>query len=206
MIVDRPWHHFNISTKDAFSDHGNKFLSEIRQADKLTILESKDFKLFNPDWITKVSAAIQNQLASIMIFYRPAQMQWPAAHIDVNTNLMNESNTIKFVPSAINLIYNGINDDSEMVWYDCPEIKETDVQWTVAKTAYLDYDPASLTEISRCCIGTHLTLVRADIPHNIIMGDVPRLSISMRFTQARWQDPSWEGIVKQCENYLKIED
>jgi len=203
MISDRPWHHLNINTDHAISQKGHEYFGNIVKNNSMNIAQTRDIELFNPDWLQQLCECTQNEVSSIMVFYRPSYHQYPTAHIDLNTNYIKETGQVSATCAAVNMIYNGANDDSEMIWYQCPAYTQDDVQWTMAQTAYLDFDPKTLTEVSRCCIGNNVTLVRTDLPHNIIMGQTPRLSISIRFKWLGWQDPSWSGIVEQCQPCLR---
>ena len=199
----RPWHHFTISTSNAFSNQGHDYFSNILKEKSLKVIELHDLNFFNLEWRDELSTKVCNNISSVMIFYRPSNFQYPTAHIDLNTNIMKQTGTINSPPAAINLIYNS-NDDSEMIWYHTPEVEFSDVKWTEAGTAYLDFDPSELVECSRCCIGNNLTLVRTDMPHNVVMGNTPRLSISIRFKWPGWKNPTWAGIVNQCSQHLNI--
>jgi hypothetical protein len=204
MNTDQPWYHFTIPTDNAFSDKGHTYFSKILNEKNVKVIELFDFELVNTEWREEVCDRVSNDMTSMMLFYRPSNFQYPTAHIDLNTNIIKQTGTIHSPPAAINLIYNS-NDDSEMIWYHTPELEFSDVKWTDADTAYIDFNPSELIECSKCCIGNNLTLVRTDIPHNVIMGNTPRLSVSIRFKWPGWKNPTWRGIVDQCSAYLNME-
>lgn len=205
LIKSRPWYYLTLPTAEAFSNEGHAFFSDIVKKNLPTVLEMHNFNVFQKAWVDELTNRLGNTPSSIMIFFRPANLQWPTAHVDLNTNEIKKTNDIRYTISAINLLYNGQNDDSKMIWYQCPELKLQDIQWSNANTAYLEVDTSKLEEIDVCRIGNNLTLVRTDIPHNIIMGEVPRLCISIRFSVAKLNNPTWDRIVEQYRNNLVLE-
>jgi hypothetical protein len=204
MSPEQPWYRFTFPTCPAFTDKGHDFFRTIIERGNLDILETRDLELFDPDWVNNLCVATDNEITSAMLFFRPAHWQEATAHIDFNTNVMKQTGVITTIPAAVNLIYDGALDDSEMVWYYAPEIKDSDVKWTAADTAYLEYLSEDLIEMSRCCMGNYVTLVRTDVPHNIIMQKRSRLCVSLRLRWTGWQDPTWPGIIEQCKNHLTI--
>jgi len=204
MTVDKPWHHLNITTDNAISQKGHAYFSGIVKNNTPCVLQTKDIELFNSDWVKQLCECTQNEVSTLVVFYRPPFYQHAAAHIDLNLKHALEAvDSVVTEPAGVNLVYNGANDTSQMVWYHCTEYTEKDVQWAMNHTPYINFDLESLSEMSRCCIGNNVTLVRTDIPHTILMSSEPRLSISVRFKWHGWQDFSWPGIFKQCEPYLR---
>lgn len=201
IVIDRPWYHLKLSTIGAITPKGAEFFSNIVKANRFYITELRDIDFFSLEWLNNLSSGVHNEVTSAMIFFRPADFQVSSAHIDLNTNMIKQTGKIVSISAAINLIYEGNHNDGEMIWYE-PPINTPAVQWTEAGTAFVDFDLETLTESSRCCIGNNLTLVRTDIPHNVIMGSTPRLSISLRLKWAKWKDPNWNGIVDQCRPFL----
>lgn len=193
-----------MTTDNAISQKGHEYFSDIIKNNTRYISKTKNMELFNSDWIEQISKCTQNEPSTLIVFYRPPFYQHPTAHLDLNLKYATEAEkTAVTCCAGVNMVYNGANDDSEMIWYHSPHYTEKDIQWTMGQSPYIEFDPASLTEMSRCCIGNNVTLVRTDIPHNVLMSSAPRLSISLRFKWHGWQDQSWSGIFKQCRPCLR---
>ena len=202
MTIDRPWYYFTISTAGAVSEQGKDFFDNLILDNNFMIKETKDFCFLDREWLEYLSDSIENIPTSAMIFFRPAGHQTPKAHIDVNTAYIKSTGDLSFPPCAINLLYQGHKDDSEMIWYQRPQNIGSYIDFTDVGTAYINVDPQLVEEVSRCCIGNHLTLVRTDIPHNILMKNSARLCYSIRFKWNGWKNHSWEGMVQQCSKHL----
>lgn len=141
--------------------------------------------MFNQDWLIYMENC-GAKIWGVMIFYRSPHYVHPEVHID------QVSNTYSTPSAALNWVV-AENDDSEMVWYDFPEASGNRLN-TTANTPYVTWPMAAVEnlEIARHCIGNQLTLVRTDIPHNIVVGNAPRWSVSLR-TEHRY--PDWGSIV-----------
>jgi len=124
--------------------------------------------------------------ANTMMFYRspgsnPFGSNPLTSHIDLDHN--NE-----LCSPALNYVIGGEN--SVMNWFKMPDEKYQ-VKFTPANTAYCSFKNNELEKIDQAELGQDLTLVRVDIPHNVLIGKEARLCISIRFKPIcyrRWED------------------
>jgi hypothetical protein len=92
-------------------------------------------------------------------------------------------------------------DDAEMIWYELPDktVNDHETRRTEANTKFYDWDIRGLTELTRRVIGPRCTVVRVDIPHNVIMYEYPRWSISAR-TKQRFA--TWTDVVDKVQSII----
>jgi hypothetical protein len=103
--------------------------------------------------------------------------------------------------AAINWVYSLDNSKSEMIWYDALEEGNIEV---IEKTSreHIYWNKSQVKEIERYSIRSP-TLVRTDIPHNVINNsDTPRWCVSIRFRPLK----SWDSIVEMLQDYIILED
>jgi hypothetical protein len=177
--VSKPWYRLNIDISNAVrADFDfNKLYSESEFADKpLGIWQFNSdtiSKVFTDKWIS-YTKNLGLDINGAMLFYREPYFVHSEAHIDVRRNN---------IPSvyAINWVIDP-EDDSEMVWYNEPTTAKREAK-TEAGTSYSYWRMGEIAdlEISRLCIGNRPTLVRVNIPHNIIVKSKRRWAISVRF-------------------------
>jgi hypothetical protein len=88
-----------------------------------------------------------------------------------------------------------------MIWYKLPDetVEDNSTKRTEADTKFYDWDICNLTEITRRVIGPRCTVVRVDIPHNIIMHEYSRWSISARTTQ---RFATWHDVVDKVQSII----
>lgn len=127
-------------------------------------------KLFTTEWLDYMNS-IGVPIAGALIFWRDSNYQHPTAHIDVAPN------ECSGLSAAINWCIG--EDKGQMVWYELPNTTGYSDQ-TPVDSNYQEWEITSLIESERKVIGNTPTLVRVDVPHNVIMGDSPRLLITAR--------------------------
>ena len=190
------WHTLNLDISTAIRPefNFNDFLQTGENkgipGDLWYLNQEKLTNMFNEEWLDYM----ENHGAKIwgaMIFYRSPHYIHPEVHID------QVSNSDSTPSAALNWVV-ADNDDSEMVWYDFPETTGKKLT-TTASTPYVTWPTVEVEEleVDRHCIGNKLTLVRTDIPHNIIVRNVPRWSISLR-TEERYS--TWDQIEQKFSN------
>lgn len=146
--------------------------------------EEQKFDFFDKDWLQYMKS-IDIEISSALVFYREPNFQYPTAHVDLPY-----ANETALSP-ALNWCIGP--DKGEMVWYEMPEVKPSNIKLTETQAQYLDFEINGLTEVSRRVIGNQCTLVRVDVPHNIIMHDVPRWLVSARTVRSI---DTWENTVE----------
>lgn len=127
-------------------------------------------------------------ICSLIIFRREPGSDHQWAHIDITAQ--------KQMPfAALNWAYE--DGSTEMVWYNPPaERRPDDQRFSVShgKGYSFVFRCEELVEKERFHVGTTPTLVRTDIPHNILVGNSPRWCISARFGINRFG--SWEDAIQ----------
>jgi len=189
-------HRTNISFKGALSELGGIEINRIRRlVDKKTFHHQKFIldkeKIFTDEWMQYVHDKLGMTPTTAMAFCRNPHVQLGAAHIDGGRDRE---------------IFMGLNwvqgeDDSEMIWYDMPDVLNDMLEDEYVKYWTFPEDEYDLKEIHRECVGNsdNLALVRADIPHDVIMGDKQRFGFTIRF----WKDyESWDDVVEQFKDVI----
>jgi hypothetical protein len=145
-------------------------------------------KMFTSSWLEYMQS-IDLDVEAVLIFYRMPHFIHPEAHIDYLYGKNNSSNI------AINWVV-GI-DDSEMVWYHTPSNVDSKVRKITPSGQgheYIAWPIGEVVEIERHTIGNIPTVVRVDIPHNIIVNRNPRWSVSVRI---KGNIRKWKDIVEK---------
>lgn len=194
MYKEKSWYELDVSVQDAFNNSGIKKIKQIKDemANSHTFINTWAFKdlnlLFSNKFIKNVSL-LSFPVESCIIFYRKKNYTHPTAHIDA----IDENNIVSF---GLNWVLG--YDDSEMVWH---YIKDNDfkIKTTSSNTGFIEFNNTSIKEKEKHIIGNKLTLVRTDIPHNIVVNSHDRLSISLR-TNKKYRTLPWVNIV---ESYKK---
>jgi hypothetical protein len=160
-----------------------------------TYIDEQVKEMFNQDWLDYMKS-LDMEVVKVLLFYRKAHFTHPEAHIDLDETAQSRYG-INWVLGA---------DDSEMVWYNLPNnISDYPVKTApVGNYGYIPFPYNELTEIDRRCIGHTPTLVRVDIPHNIVVNTNPRWAISIRFN-ADSELASWSDTVDYYKRFL-VED
>lgn len=149
--------------------------------------------MFTDTWLEYMKS-INLEVSAVLIFYRMPHFTHSEAHIDYLYGRNDTSNI------AINWVIN--EDDSSMAWYHTPD----DVATRIRKFTpgggheYISWPMTEVAEIERHTIGHTPTLVRIDIPHNIIVNNNPRWSVSVRLAG---NDREWEKIVDKFAPFIK---
>lgn len=190
----QPWYRLNIDMTNAinpnfdFDNYGNIFKLQDgvpKKAAWWKVDTSNINKFLSPIWINKFEKLIGYKLNYALIFYR-SEASLGKCHIDY------DSMTGKPLAYAINWCPK--LDDADMVWYNDTSDKFTK-ELLSAGNGEAKYTEYLLTEIdntviSRCKIGSTLTLVNNGIPHNVELNTTERWSISLRLnsTISSWKD------------------
>lgn len=177
-----PWHRLSCTTDSAVSDNFDsaEFLKKSKFAGfpvGIWSFKDKDMtQILNKTWLEYISDTLM-PVNSFLMFYRQAHFVYSYAHTDVFYQ------TEKPNIFGINLVINS-NDDSQMVWYDVPnETGTLEVTPVGVKYLYWPVTEIEHKELDRLTIGNQLTLVRTSIPHNVIVNQQARWSISLRFNK-----------------------
>jgi hypothetical protein len=204
-LYDKNWHKINIDISGALHNAFNvdNFLIGAEyvkknhcgvwgyNSDSLT-------QMFTEEWLSYMQS-LNLEVVSVLIFYRDAYFVFPEAHIDY---LFGED----YPYVAINWVLG--NDSSEIVWYNTPaDIDQKPRRITQSNQGheYVSWALNEVTEIDRHCIGNTPTIVRVDIPHNIIVNKNPRWSISVRCRiqgLEKSDKPQWASIVDNMKEYI----
>ena len=201
------WHKLNIDISTALSEEfdvtnfliGASYVDKNRcgvwgyNSDKLN-------QMFSDSWLEYMQS-LNLTVVSVLIFYRDAQFIFPEAHIDY---LFGEESPYV----AINWVLG--DDDSEMVWYQTPaDVHEKQRRVTQSNQGheYVSWPVSEVVEVERHCIGNIPTIVRVDVPHNIIVNKNPRWSISVRCQMSGLEitnAPVWNNIVDKMQVYIDV--
>jgi hypothetical protein len=147
---------------------------------------------FNQSWLNYMKD-IGFEICDLQLFYKTVNFRWHRAHIDMAYNPQAQ------LGIALNWCLDP--DDAEMVWYKLPDetVEDNSTKRTEADTKFYDWDICDLTEITRRVIGSRCTVVRVDIPHNIMMYKYSRWSISARTTQ---RFATWHDVVDKVQSII----
>lgn len=142
-------------------------------------------QLLDIDWINGMHQ-IGIPVKSALVFYRIPFYTHPEAHIDVFWSG-------EPVIAGINWTLDH-EDDSEMVWYNHPKEPPTpDLGSFGLRYTSWPLEQIQSYEFARKTIGTVPTLVRTDIPHNIVVNSKSRWAISVRYENRQLKN--WENTV-----------
>lgn len=145
--------------------------------------------VYDKQWLIYAQKELGLPLGMNLIFYNDPTVDRPHGHVDVSINKFKDVATQH---CAINWIEGGAG--SEMVWYEPkPDAEEIKLCYTEAGVPFKQWPLSSLEETQSTHL-TGVTLVRTDVPHNIIMGNEERWAYSVR---PRWDvNHEWELIVR----------
>jgi hypothetical protein len=191
MNYHQPWQQLNIDASNALRKDVNlaEMYQQSQYAGKPAALwhyrDREVDKLLDTAWIDRMHQA-GVPVQSAMVFYREPYYMHPAAHIDVRWNGEN-------CVAAFNWVLDD-QDDSEMVWYNTPDIP-TNMDLSPAGTKYLSWDLTDIEPywLDAKIIGPVPTLVRTGIPHNVIVRSRARWAISVRYDEKSLD--TWEKTV-----------
>lgn len=188
----------DIDISSAISDRGHQVIKKWKDGLPFNLpggywtlyLDNGLDDFFSADFLEKMKN-LGFPVDMITCFYRKSRYCHPTAHID--------GSLTRKVVFGLNWVLTPGKDDSEMVWYEMPK-KQIPVTTTEYGTAQVDIDTSDLAETGRRCIGRRLTLVRVNIPHNIIVREQERFVISLRCNLDRVQ--SWEDAVESFKHMI----
>lgn len=193
----QPWHRLNISVTGAITPAGYATIEQWKSS--VGDLPGGYWKLyedsglldfFSSEFLQRMKEA-GAPIDMAVFFYRKAHYNHPTSHIDGSES---------YKPYyAINWVLTPEKDDSDMVWFSMPDNLPPPVTGAYG-TANYDINETGLDEVGRCCIGDQMTLVRVDIPHNIIVREQPRVVISMRSRELKVD--SWQHAVDYFRPYI----
>lgn len=198
MVMDnlKNWYALDVDISNAINPAFNfeNFLTQAQAQDSQPAYvwrfpEEKLTELFSLNWLEYMKS-IDLEILSTLFFYRSPYYQHPTSHIDVPYTSTGQ------LSLALNWIVGP--DNSHMVWHKLPNAKGDNL-YTTADTRYEEWPMEDLEEIERYTIGNRCTLVRVDIPHNIIMSSLPRWSISAR---TKYRPGNWENSVARVKHLI----
>jgi hypothetical protein len=157
--------------------------------------EAKLPTVFDQTWLDYM-AGLNLKVNSCIIFYKEKNNQEPGVHIDTYSNF-------DPVPYACNWVLPPSS--GEMVWYDFPENSAEKEFSPYTKTAskYWLLKDNQFTERARSSIGNQLTLVRTNVPHNIVNVSENRWCISIRFYRDSKPITDWDSAVEYFKPFIK---
>ncbi len=155
-------------------------------------------KMFTIEWLTYMKS-MDLEVVSVLVFYRDAHLAYPEGHIDY---IFGQEHPYV----AINWVLG--NDDSEMIWYKTPaDVTDKPRKNTESNQGheYVAWPLTELVEVERHRIGNIPTIVRVDVPHNIIVYDSARWSVSVRCRSQQLEKTNmydWNAIVDKMRDYI----
>jgi len=167
-------------------------LTENIDSTHISVLDRQDYnKLLKQEFIDKIERI--SPISIIMIFNKVVN-EYGYIHSDVNIEYHDELSLF-----GLNIVIDpSINRKSIMQWYSLKKgVSEKSVSLTEAKTTFIKYSPAEIVLEDKCAIDKFVTLVRTNVPHQVIAGDKPRMAITIRFSK-QWTD--WGSVVDEFEN------
>jgi len=191
---ERPWHRLDLDIfaaldKDVYQMIAESLSTECAKSKETIAVEKISWRSFNSDFLQSLYR--HNLLPeNLLIFYRkPAAPSIP--HVD-----MYEDGTDRKCVYAINQILN--DDHSYMRWFHVKRDRDDPTHSSFGR--YQVYDETELIEFDQCRIGQEPTLVRTDIPHDIVMGDTDRICLSLRIKD---DISCWENAVEFFQPFIK---
>jgi len=194
MQNNRSWYRLNL---DIFAALDKKVYSEIVKSTFTNTPTKKEelvnkkisWRNFDKTFLCHLHS-IGMMPENLFIFYKqPSTDNSP--HVD-----MYEDGTDRKCVYAINQLIT--DDQSYMRWFR--NTKEDDLGIVHNQFGrYQIFNENELIEIDRCRIGSIPTLVRTDIPHNITMGNVTRICLSLRL---RDEIKNWDDAVKFFQPFI----
>jgi hypothetical protein len=117
-----------------------------------------------------------NPIGRMMVFNKPRSWAHQDAHIDPG------------ILYALNVVTADSN--AKMQWFDLINKDNKKVSYTITNAPYVNYTTKELNLVHEECIDNTASIVRADIPHRIAIGNADRTCISFRFKKkfSCWED------------------
>ena len=200
--MSKSWYKLNIDISNAIlpSYDIENFLIDadyvIRNKNAIWELTNDQLsQMFSTDWLGYMES-IGLPVNNALIFYREAFFTHPNPHVDLMYGQE------QYPALAINWVLG--EDDSEMVWYTIK--KNTILDQKIIPTGqghtYNTYDINDLIELDRHRIGNIPTIVRVDIPHNIVVGKNSRWAISIRVSTRDHNIVEWDKFINFMKPYI----
>jgi hypothetical protein len=195
MTKLKPWYTLDINVQNAVRADFDlkKFLEQKSKTARYNIWwfgEDTLTDFYSTEWLEYMQS-LDLPVVATLVFWREANYQHSEIHIDAPHRPGTDS--------GLSLNWCIGPDTSAMSWYKTPDIPGTKSLTQVGSNYY--YWPADIgEEIDRHIIGSVPTLVRVDIPHNVIMGPEPRLCVSCRIN---FKIKNWEQAVAKMEKFIK---
>lgn len=197
------WYNTNINFAGALTPAGDELIESL--IDQVTkeytmVVERRFFddtpQIIYQEWIDNFNDVTGLDLYQAVVFARSPNLTVPGVHIDDNRDR-------KRPVAAVNWVY-GI-DDSDMVWYKMDgQALVQSYEHGVIHSAFNKDEMSTFEEVERKTIGNTnmLTLVRVDVPHDIVPHDGnsrqnARIGFTMRF---RNEFDSWDDVVSQLQS------
>jgi hypothetical protein len=187
------WFKLKINVSDAIRSDWHWNHSSNRDCQHISNLSN----VFNQSWIDSMFEK-GIVLQGALLFFKCSKFKNQFAHCDV----------LNFEPridctNAINIVIGGEN--SEMIWYDLPDIKGMREKSAMSANALHEMWPIQiLKEKERGKIQLNeITLVRTDLPHAVNVSDNSRICISVRTNRSH---QSWADNIKyfQSKDLLEL--
>lgn len=141
-----------------------------------------------------------SKVVGAMIFTRGTEPSY-VAHLDLGRS---ETGQVYATECALNFIfYKNESDEGLMRWYSLKqgEIDLADVRYNPAKTAYLRWELNECNLETEHSISEYPTLVRTDVPHDVIAKSGTRTCVSIRFQH---QGIGWEAQVEKFNKAFNL--
>jgi hypothetical protein len=193
-----PWHMVNIDVSNAIRkdfDLDNILVKAREEVDRPGYLwkysNNTIGDLFNVVWLDYMKGiGLEIQYGSI--FYRDPHYIHPTAHTDLADG----------ASGNLGVSFNWClrPSDADMTWYKIPP-GGGEVYITPANTPALDWPLDQVEEIARKQINNECTLVRIDIPHNVIMRSLPRWCVTAR-TKQKFAPGDWAGVLNFARPFI----
>ena len=198
-LYDKTWHVLDIDVSSAIkSEFDFNYLFEQTEGAK-TLKElgwcqwyygdGQLNDLFNQHWLDYMKS-IDLEIQHAYVFFRIKRMKEYEAHVDTQSD-----NNLSI---AMNWVIG--YDPAEMIWFKKPEGDPDFEYLSPTGKTYYTWDSKKLEEIDRHTVGNKFTAVRVDIPHDILIADVPRLCIAVR-TKKKFID--WNSAVDHLTRWIR---
>lgn len=192
LILEKSWYNLNIDISNAL--HKDWVFPDL---EKSHVFFATTEKLFNLEWVSYMESLGIFLGNRHLIFFKKSSMQENTAHVDLGSENY-------AIPFALNWAIGG--NGSKMYWYKektkGTEIKKQNIWGTPEhkKLITIFWKLSDLEKIDVCELKSSLVLVRVDIPHNVLLGDEDRWSISVRLNYHKLDIHTWENAVNFLTN------
>jgi hypothetical protein len=197
----KPWYALDINVKNAIRNDFsfNKMLAESQFSDSPAgiwfIKQEELSNMFSKEWLDYMNS-LSLEVGNCFIFYRAPHYLHNEVHIDTHHL------TGKAAVYGLNWVIDPA-DDSDMIWYE-PLDTQGDNKLTQADSTYYSWPLDAFKDkpyVSRS-IKQQMTLVNTGLPHNVIVREKSRWSISMRFPVDKFNIVDWQSAAEYFKPYI----